>query len=95
MQLAKSEIRIIKSILQELLPTAEMWVFGSRAQGQGDKYSDVDILLKMPEPIPFNVMFKLRDAFAESDLTLKVDLVDWHRVTPEFRASILEGAKKF
>lgn len=48
----------------------------------------------MPETIPFNVMFKLRDAFAESDLIFKVDLVDWHRITPEFRASILEDAKK-
>lgn len=94
MQLAKSEIKIIKSILRELLPTAEVWIFGSRAQDQGGKYSDIDILLKIPKPIPFNVMFKLRDAFAESNLIFKVDLVDWQRVTPEFRASILQDAKK-
>ena len=94
MQLSKLEIQTIKSILHSWVPTAESWVFGSRAQDQGAKYSDVDLLLKMPKPISFNVMFKLRDAFAESNLTFKVDVVDWQRITPEFRAAILEKAKK-
>lgn len=94
MQLSKQELQSIKAILEALVPAAEVWVFGSRALDQGEKYSDVDLLLKMPEPIPFNVMFELKNAFAESNLTFKVDVVDWHRITPEFRASILRDAKK-
>lgn len=80
--------------MASLVPCAEIWIFGSRVQNQAEKYSDLDILLKGSEPIPLNVMFKLRAAFDESNLTFKVDLVDWYSVTPEFLVSILKEAQK-
>jgi hypothetical protein len=33
-------------------------------------------------------MALLREAFSESDLSFKVDLLDWSRVAPTFRAII-------
>ena len=35
--------------------------------------------------------YRLKEAFQESDLPIRVDLVDWHRISPEFR-TVIEGA---
>lgn len=51
-------------------------------------YSDLDIVLKGTTKIPFVDLTKLLDCFSESSLTFKVELVDWNRITPEFRAQI-------
>lgn len=95
MQLSDKEFQIIQSILKSLIPDAEIWLFGSRVKNQSAKYSDIDILAKMQKPIPLDVLFKLKNAFDESDLPFTVDIVDWHRVSPEFRNLILNDAKTF
>jgi len=94
MQLSNQEIHIIKEILNSFVPNAERWVFGSRACNQGAKYSDLDILLKTAEAISLATLGKLQEAFDESDLPFTVDLIDWHRITPEFRQLILKNAQK-
>ena len=93
--LTSAEREIIRAILAQFCPNAEVWVFGSRATGKAQRYSDIDLLIKMAEKIPFNQMFLLKDAFAESNLVFKVDVIDWHRTTPEFRATIAEDLQRF
>jgi len=35
-----------------------------------------------------NSLGELSEAFQESDLPFRVDLIDWHRISPEFRKVI-------
>ncbi len=63
-------------------------VFGSRAKWAAKTYSDLDLALMGDARLPLLLLSELADAFGESDLAFKVDVVDWHLVTPGFRTVI-------
>jgi len=78
----------ILTILERYVPDAEVWAFGSRVDGNPKTYSDLDLLVVGKDKMSINSMGELREAFQESDLPFRVDLVDWHRISPEFRSLI-------
>lgn len=82
--------QIILKILEEYVPDAKVWAFGSRVKGTAKKYSDLDLLIMGKEKMSINRLGELQEAFQESDLPFRVDLVDWHRITPEFRDLIMQ-----
>jgi len=80
---------IVCDILSRHLPTpVRVSVFGSRATGKARRYSDLDLVLEGPSPIPRAVMVNLAESFDESDLPWKVDLIDWHTISDQFRGAI-------
>jgi type I restriction enzyme S subunit len=79
---------IVQGILQSRLPHTEVWAFGSRARGTPKPYSDLDLALISSEPLPLSMLAQLNDAFDSSDLTIKVDLVDWASTSESFRSII-------
>ena len=79
---------IVQSILQSHLPTTEVWAFGSRARGTHKPYSDLDLALITSQALPLSKLAQLHDAFDTSDLTIKVDLVDWASTGESFRTII-------
>jgi type I restriction enzyme S subunit len=68
---------IVRGILQRHVPQYEVWAFGSRAKSAAKPYSDLDLAVITDQPLPLNTSANLSDAFSESDLPLKVDVVDW------------------
>jgi type I restriction enzyme S subunit len=40
-------------------------------------------------PLSFEALATLRDAFSESNIPYKVDVVDWHTIEDSFRAIIM------
>lgn len=53
------------------------WLFGSRARGDHRPFSDIDIALQAPDgAIPREHLAALREAFEESCIPYRVDLVD-------------------
>lgn len=80
---------IVHEIIARHLPAGvSVRVFGSRAKWTAKTFSDLDLALKGKEKLPYKVMVELADAFEESDLPFRVDVVDWHTVTPSFQAVI-------
>lgn len=79
---------IVLDILRGELPGLEVWAFGSRVSGTAKPWSDLDLALISARPIGMAQMASLRDAFSQSDLPWKVDLVDWSVTSPEFRELI-------
>jgi len=75
-------------LLQQHVPQAEVWAFGSRVQGTAMPYSDLDLAVVGAEKLPKQSLYQLQEAFQESDLPFRVDVLDWHRITPEFRQHI-------
>lgn len=51
-------------------------------------FSDLDLVLIDSKPLPLSIRAELNHAFSESDLPWKVDLVDWHSISPEFQKVI-------
>lgn len=82
------DIKIIKEILNKYLPYIEIRVFGSRIKGTASKYSDIDIAIVGQKKIDRKLIYKLQDEFEFSELTIKVDIVDWFSISEEFRRII-------
>ncbi len=79
---------IVREILRRHVPQYEVWAFGSRVSGRARPYSDLDLAIISEQPLPIDVLAALKEDFSESDLPWKVDIVDWARATPAFRARI-------
>ncbi len=53
-----------------------------------EPFSDLDLALISAQPLTTRTLALLADALEESDLPIRVDLIDWHSASPEFRARI-------
>ena len=82
--------RLVLSILRANLPqTTKVWVFGSRATGRARRYSDLDLAIDAGRPLTLDEIAGLTEAFSDSDLPYKVDLVDWHNIDGRWRQTIM------
>ena len=83
---APEHLDIIRPLLARHLPTGtRIWAYGSRATGRRIwRGSDLDLLLRGAEALPFGVLGMLSDDLSESLLPYMVDLHDWHRTSPDF-----------
>lgn len=79
---------IVRSILQQHAAGHEVWAFGSRAKGTAKPYSDLDLAIITIEPLSLAQSAALADAFADSELPWRVDLVDWANTDLAFRRII-------
>lgn len=87
--LSPKHVGIIKRILAEHLPPeTRVWVFGSRATGRAWRYSDLDLAIDAGRRLTLDERAILAEAFSESDLTYRVDVVDWRSIDEDFRGII-------
>ena len=84
-------LEAIRKIISEHLPAAEVRAFGSRVNGGAKKHSDIDLAIIEAEKLSFDRLRLLKEAFQNSELPIRVDLVDWHRITPSFQKVIDSG----
>ncbi len=87
-QIENNELKFIKHLILKYVPDAKIKAFGSRVKGTAKKYSDLDIAIQADQSISLLTLSNLEEAFANSDLVYKVDLIDWHRISPEFQQHI-------
>lgn len=92
LQISDSEWQQVSAILQRYLPQYEVWVFGSRVKGNAKPYSDLDLAIISDTPLPLALLAEVAEAFSESDLPWKVDLVDWATTSERFR-QVITGQK--
>lgn len=83
---------IVRDILQRYVPDREVWAFGSRAKWTAKEFSDLDIAIIVDEPLSIGLMAEMREAFQESSLPFKIDIVDWASITPAFR-QVIQASK--
>lgn len=78
-------------ILHEQVPGIEVWAFGSRAKHTAKPYSDLDLALITQQPLSLERMAAITEAFATSDLPIRVDVVDWASTSDAFRQIIVKN----
>jgi predicted nucleotidyltransferase len=82
--------RLIMKILHTQLPqNSQVWVFGSRATGRARRYSDLDLAIDAGRQLTLDEIASLAEAFSDSDLPYKVDLVDWRDIDDRWRQRIM------
>ena len=82
------ELGIVRAILAEHVPEAEVWAFGSRVTGTARPFSDLDLVVAAGGPLGLDALAALKEAFTDSVLPWKVDVVDWSTVSDELREKI-------
>jgi len=81
----------ILRILAQCVPQYTVWAFGSRVKGKAKPYSDLDLVIQTEQPLPLESMATLNEAFDESDLPVRVDVVDWATTSSAFRKIIQQS----
>lgn len=92
LQISEQEWQQLQQVLQRFLANYSVWAFGSRVNGQPKSYSDLDLAIISEQPLPLPLLAEVAEAFSESDLPWKVDLVDWATTSPAFQ-HIIESQK--
>jgi predicted nucleotidyltransferase len=87
-EITPAHLQIVLTILEQLAPECEARVFGSRYIHKAKKYSDLDIVLVGNERLEWRQVAKIKEAFEESTLPYRVDVLDWNSTSPEFRKVI-------
>ena len=89
LDLTPEQISVVNTIIAlHLSSSNETYAFGSRTQGKARPFSDLDLVIKSPEAIPYQTLIELKDAFSESDLPFLTDITDWQQLSEEFKAAI-------
>ncbi|MEK7721925.1 MAG: nucleotidyltransferase domain-containing protein, partial [Elusimicrobiota bacterium] len=83
-----SQLETILKILQTRVPDCEVRAFGSRATWTAKTYSDLDLAIVGNAALPNKILSSLKEDFQESDLSFRVDVLDWHAISKEFRQVI-------
>jgi predicted nucleotidyltransferase len=83
-------LTIIKSLLNEFVPNMTVWAYGSRVKGKSHEGSDLDLVILNPndETLPQKNLSALREALAESDPPILVDVQDWSTLSIESKNEI-------
>ena len=82
------DLTTVKRILAKHLPECEVRAFGSRVSWTAKPYSDLDLVVLGPKKLSRKVLILIKSAFEESAIPITVDVLDWHRISPEFRENI-------
>ncbi len=91
----KAEEKIKEIIFRFLDPKQyQVFIFGSRANGKAEKFSDYDIGILGRKPVPGNIMIEIEEILEESDLPYRVDLVDFSLVSDNFKKIALSKIKE-
>ena len=78
----------MKAILAEHVPECEVRAFGSRTTWTAGDYSDFDLAVVGEGPVDWRTLGRLKEAFEESNLPMRVDVLDWHAISESFREVI-------
>ncbi|MDI9369623.1 MAG: nucleotidyltransferase domain-containing protein [Synergistaceae bacterium] len=81
-------LKTVTTILSELAPGCEVRVFGSRVAGGAKPFSDLDLALYCKGRLGFENLRLIEEAFEESDLPFRVDVLDWHSLSNSFKQAI-------
>ena len=83
-----ADLETVRRVLQEHVPRLEVWVFGSRVSWTARETSDLDIALMTTESLDVMRLAEMREAFVQSDLPFRVDIVDWSSTSGDFQKII-------
>ncbi|OHD54688.1 MAG: hypothetical protein A2Y33_02595 [Spirochaetes bacterium GWF1_51_8] len=88
--LSEKHLHMVKNILKIFIPDSEVRVFGSRTNGKSWEYSDLDIVVYSNEKTDNNTLYQLVEAFQESDLPFRVDVLDYCTLDENFKKIVDE-----
>jgi predicted nucleotidyltransferase len=89
--LAPHHLEKVRTILGKYVPQCEVRAFGSRVNGPAKRYSDLDLAVVASGKLSDDTLRHLKEAFEESDLPFRVEVLDWHATSPDFQEVIAKA----
>ena len=75
----ESQFNIIRKIIKNY-PNLDFYIYGSRVNGNFSTNSDLDIIAKNSDEIPYDILEELKFKFDQSDLPFIVHISDFHKI---------------
>lgn len=91
LDLDPAQLDEVLEILEPIVPGYPVLAFGSRVAGGARRFSDLDLVIMSDEPLAPATMRALREAFSESNLPIKADVLDWSALSDSFRDVIRQS----
>ncbi|MBJ6800555.1 nucleotidyltransferase domain-containing protein [Geomonas sp. Red259] len=89
MDITPDQRESVLTLLSSYIPDTEVWAYGSRVKGTSRPASDLDLVLFIGRAQRERVT-ALKEAFEESSLPFRVDVMVWDEVPENFRKNILD-----
>ena len=87
--LSENELKTVQAILGRFIPDKKVVVFGSRLNATKVKpFSDLDLCIMGKPPLSLVLMAELKEAFSESDLPFRIDVLNYFETSEEFQKII-------
>lgn len=88
----KESLELIKKTVRKHLPENdyEIFVYGSRAGSNAQKWSDVDIGIRGEKEVPVRKLALIAEDLENSKIPYKVDVVDFTKTSADFRKMALK-----
>ncbi len=91
LELEPRHVDVVRRILHTHVPDLAVRAFGSRVRGGAKPHSDLDLVVMTTAPLPISVKVQLEEAFSQSRLPFKVDVLYWDEIAESFR-QLITGA---
>jgi len=88
-KLKKEILEIVGKYLD--LRSYRVFFFGSRVTESNSRRSDIDLGIEGPEEIPARISTEIRERLDNLPTLYRFDLVDFKKVTPEFKKEALKS----
>ena len=90
LDLPQKYLEQVQALLRDHVPHVEVWAYGSRVTGDSHEASDLDLVLRNPQDLQEenSALSELKEAFIESNLPIRVDVMDWARIPTSFHREI-------
>ncbi len=88
--LPANALETLNRLFAKYVPHCEVRAFGSRVKWTSKDYSDLDLAIVCDEPIERKLFNRLKEEIEEIPINFRVDLLDWHKISPEFQKIIEE-----
>lgn len=76
------------------LKNYSIFFFGSRVEGKGNDRSDIDIGIEGKDEIPLEIISKIREEIDNLPTLYKIEIVDFKKVSPDFREVAFQHIEK-
>ena len=90
MILIQSILKSFNIYSQNMSPDAKFALLDRGVKWTAKDYSDLDLAVVGSKPLTLRQTGQLAEAFEESNLPIRVDVLDWHTISEEFKKIITE-----
>lgn len=88
LDLEPRHLELILRIMRKHVPHGSIVAFGSRVKGTASKFSDLDLAVEADQPLSLQELALIDADLEESDLPIKVDVIDLRTISASFRERV-------